>query len=36
MGPLYVLPQPESKKVKPGLSSFAKNPADAGASLQGT
>lgn len=35
MGPLYVVPQSESKKVKPGLSSFAKNPADAGASLQG-
>ena len=35
MGPLYVLPQPESKKFKPGLSSFAKKPSDAGASLQG-
>lgn len=34
-GPLYVVPQHESKKVKPGLSSFAKNPSDAGASLQG-
>lgn len=34
-GPLYVLPQHDSKKVKPGLSSFAGNPQDAGASLQG-
>jgi len=35
-GPLYILPQHVSKKVKPGLSSFAKtNPNDAGASLQG-
>lgn len=34
-GPLYVVPQHDSKKVKPGLSSFAKNPNDAGASLQG-
>jgi len=35
MGPLYVLPRPDgSKKVKPGLSSFAKKPAEAGPSLQ--
>ena len=34
-GPLYVLPQHDSKKVKPGLSSFAEHPQDAGASLQG-
>jgi Golgi nucleoside diphosphatase len=34
-GPLYILPHHDSKKVKPGLSSFAKNPGDAGASLQG-
>ena len=34
-GPLYVLPQHDSKKVKPGLSSFASHPEDAGASLQG-
>ena len=33
-GPLYVLPQHVSKKVKPGLSSFAKNPNDAGPSLK--
>jgi len=32
-GPLYVLPQHVSKKVKPGLSTFARNPADAGSSL---
>ncbi len=32
-GPLYILPQHTSKKVKPGLSSFANNPQDAGASL---
>ena len=34
-GPLYILPKHDSKKVKPGLSSFASQPADAGASLQG-
>lgn len=34
-GPLYVLPQHNSKKVKPGLSSFASNPSDAGVSLAG-
>lgn len=34
-GPLYVLPQHESKKVKPGLSSFAKTPSLAGASIAG-
>ncbi len=34
-GPLYILPQHQSKKVKPGLSTFANNPQDAGASLQG-
>lgn len=34
-GPLYVLPQHLSKKVKPGLSSFALNPSDAGNSLKG-
>jgi len=34
-GPLYVLPQHQSKKVKPGLSSFANNPDDAGISLAG-
>jgi len=34
-GPLYVLPQHVSKKVKPGLSSFANNPQDAGVSLTG-
>lgn len=33
-GPLYILPQHVSKKIKPGLSSFAKNPHDAGPSLQ--
>jgi len=33
-GPLYVLPQHISKKVKPGLSSFAKNPQGAGQSLK--
>lgn len=32
-GPLYVLPQHVSMKVKPGLSSFASNPTAAGASL---
>lgn len=32
-GPLYVLPQHDSKKVKPGLSTFNKNPKDAGPSL---
>lgn len=34
-GPLYILPQHQSKKVKPGLSTFASNPQDAGASIQG-
>ena len=34
-GPLYVLPKHDSLKVKPGLSSFANNPQDAGMSLQG-
>lgn len=34
-GPIYVLPEHVSKKVKPGLSSFSGNPSDAGASLQG-
>ena len=35
MGPLYVVPRPDgSKKVKPGLSSFAKKPTEAGLSLQ--
>jgi len=34
-GPIYILPQHESLKVKPGLSSFKKNPSDAGPSLQG-
>ena len=33
-GPLYVLPQHVSKKVKPGLSSFAKLPKNAGPSLK--
>jgi len=34
-GPLYVLPQHESFKVKPGLSTFANHPQDAGVSLKG-
>jgi Golgi nucleoside diphosphatase len=34
-GPLYVLPQHKSKKITPGLSSFANNPQDAGLSLAG-
>ncbi len=34
-GPLYILPNHVSKKVKPGLSSFAGNPDDAGKSLEG-
>ncbi len=33
-GALYVLPHHVSKKVKPGLSSFANNPKDAGVSLK--
>jgi Golgi nucleoside diphosphatase len=32
-GPLYVLPQHQSQKVKPGLSSFANSPMEAGPSL---
>ena len=34
-GPLYLLPKHVSLKVKPGLSSFAKEPSKAGASLKG-
>jgi hypothetical protein len=34
-GPLYVLPQHNSKKVKPGLSTFVSHPDDAGQSLKG-
>jgi Golgi nucleoside diphosphatase len=34
-GPLYVLPEHKSLKVKPGLSTFAKNPQDAGPSIKG-
>ena len=34
-GPLYVLPKHDSKKVKPGLSSFANEPQSAGISLTG-
>eukprot|EP00607_Mallomonas_marina_P002879 CAMPEP_0182429124 /NCGR_PEP_ID=MMETSP1167-20130531/25532_1 /TAXON_ID=2988 /ORGANISM="Mallomonas Sp, Strain CCMP3275" /LENGTH=445 /DNA_ID=CAMNT_0024612471 /DNA_START=449 /DNA_END=1786 /DNA_ORIENTATION=- len=34
-GSLYIVPQHVSKKVKPGLSSFAKNPTAAGESLTG-
>eukprot|EP00981_Chlorochromonas_danica_P010437 scaffold3227_cov188-Ochromonas_danica.AAC.23 len=34
-GPLYLLPQHNSKKIKPGLSSFADDPNAAGASLSG-
>jgi hypothetical protein len=33
-GKLYILPHHVSKKVKPGLSSFANNPQDAGPSLK--
>ena len=32
-GKLYILPNHESKKLKPGLSSFAQNPSEAGSSL---
>eukprot|EP01041_Mallomonas_annulata_P008564 gene8564-17669_t len=34
-GPLYIVPKHVSKKVKPGLSSFASNPTAAGESLLG-
>lgn len=34
-GPLYLLPKHVSLKVKPGLSSFAKDPSKAGESLRG-
>jgi hypothetical protein len=34
-GPLYILPQHVSKKVKPGLSSFSNSPTAAGESLAG-
>ena len=34
-GPLYILPEHKSKKIRPGLSSFKDKPQDAGASLQG-
>jgi apyrase len=34
-GPLYVVPAHESLKVKPGLSSFQSNAAQAGPSLEG-
>lgn len=34
-GPLFVLPKHTSKKVKPGLSSFAETPEGAGPSLEG-
>lgn len=34
-GPLYVLPKHDSKKVRPGLSSFENNPSSAGPSLEG-
>lgn len=34
-GPLYVLPKHDSKKVKPGLSSFENDPVSAGISLTG-
>ena len=35
LGPLYVLPKHDSKKVRPGLSSFENNPTSAGKSLAG-
>jgi hypothetical protein len=34
-GAVYVLPKHTSRKVKPGLSTFAENPSQAGESLQG-
>mmetsp|Transcript_10470 Transcript_10470/g.15960 ORF Transcript_10470/g.15960 Transcript_10470/m.15960 type:complete len:532 (-) Transcript_10470:54-1649(-) len=34
-GPLYILPKHSSKKVRPGLSTFAANPTMAGDSLRG-
>ena len=34
-GPLYILPEHKSKKIKPGLSSFKDKPQDAGSSLAG-
>lgn len=34
-GPIYILPEHKSLKVKPGLSTFVNNPADAGPNLKG-
>jgi apyrase len=34
-GKLYVIPKHNNKKIKPGLSSFASKPSEAGASLSG-